>query len=94
MLYAGKISGITEYGKLMIPASEAGRVESDSSRYRGKKKTAKKIDAPTKAEAEEPANDEAKPDWTAWVKKRKSTPAKTSGKKRGKKFPGPGSRSE
>lgn len=40
-LYAGKITAITGYGRLMIPFSEVARLEQEGARYKGKKKEAK-----------------------------------------------------
>jgi hypothetical protein len=41
-IYAGKVTTITEYGRIMIPASEVERILASASRYEGiKKKSAR-----------------------------------------------------
>lgn len=79
MLYAGKINGISDYGRMMIPASEAARIEGEATRYRGKKKGA------TKAVAEKQKKNESLPPakgsarWSKWVEKRRNKSSKAKG---------------
>jgi hypothetical protein len=37
-IYAGKVKAITEYGRMMVPASEVERILASAERYEGKKK--------------------------------------------------------
>jgi len=40
-IYAGKVKTITEYGRIMVPASEVERILASAGRYEGKKKPAR-----------------------------------------------------
>jgi hypothetical protein len=79
MLYAGKIVGISDYGRMMIPASEAARVEADASRYRGKKAAAKKAAKASRKESEPPAQKRGSSQWTAFVAKRRGNKPRGKG---------------
>jgi hypothetical protein len=90
MLYAGKIEGISEYGRMMIPASEADRVAADSGRYLGKKKAAKKAGKKAaKPEKKDEVSGKGKT-WPEWVEARVKSPRPPStpeGKRRSFRMP-------
>lgn len=73
--YAGKIKCITDYGKLMVPASEAARIEADAGSHRSRKELAKEPSVETIESAKKPTKGSER--WSAWVK----------GEKTGKKSP-------
>ena len=73
MLYKGKINGISDYGRMMIPASEAARIENEGKRYLGRKRKEK---ADKKSPAKGGEEGSSKPptgavDWQDWVKAKK-----------------------
>jgi hypothetical protein len=77
MLYSGKVNGITDYGRIMIAASEAERISSEGTRYLGKKKAAKKAAAKKQiasVEKQPPAKGSAQ--WAAWIEKGMRRPGK------------------
>ena len=79
LLYAGKINGISDYGRMMIPASEAVRIESEGKRYLGRRNAAKKS-VPKKMARKEPKSPAtgAVP-WVAWVEKRRNKTGRAKG---------------
>ena len=79
MLYAGKINGISDYGRMMIPASEAERIEGEATRYRGKKKPAKEVPKEVKQRPPVKAPVKGNARWSDWVEKRKIKAVRTKG---------------
>lgn len=74
--YAGKIKCITDYGKLMVPASEAARIEADTASYKSGKIIPKIPQADDLQALKIPPKGSEL--WSAWVKNR------AAGGKRGK----------
>jgi hypothetical protein len=70
-IYAGKVKTITEYGRILVPASEVERILASAARYEGTKKKP----ARTKAElqAMKPALQSA---WQTFVAKARASGAK------------------
>jgi hypothetical protein len=63
LYYAGKIEGIKDYGRLMIPATEADKIQQDTKRNSGQ--SLPRVDADTKASAKGSAT------WIAWIETRR-----------------------
>ena len=78
LLYAGKINGISDYGRMMIPASEAVRIESEGKRCLGRKKEDKaKKDTPAKSVHEmTPKLQTSGKEWEDWIKEKKRNAGK------------------
>lgn len=53
LLYGGKIRAVTEFGRILIPASELERVLSLAQPYDPKPKAQRKLDSERKTEAEQ-----------------------------------------
>jgi len=75
-IYAGKVITITEYGRIMIPASEVERILASAARYEGQKKP------PVRTKKEfESMKPELQTAWQAFVQGKRSAatpPAKRS----------------
>ncbi len=70
-LYAGKVEAITEFGRIMIGASEITKIESTSARYLGKKKVAPKAAIKDLKESNELSSAEGGSQWVNAVRSRK-----------------------
>lgn len=76
VLYAGRINGISDYGRMMIPATEAVRVEPEGTRYLGKRNAPKAADA---GKAARRYGKTAAKGWPAWVERRRNGAGKAKG---------------
>jgi hypothetical protein len=78
MLYAGKVNGISDYGRMMIPASEADRIAGEGARYLGRKKVAKTV-AKKEAKPAPTSASKGSARWVDWMERRKNNAARTKG---------------
>lgn len=81
-IYAGKISTITEYGRILIPAAEVEKILASAGRYEGQKKLPR-----TKKQLEKlkPRLQDA---WTSFVRARKQEGPSGADPKKGRKAHG------
>ena len=81
-LSAGKIKCIKDYGRTMIPASEAERIAKDTSQLKVPKKAAKAVESTNESGPKKLSSS-----WSSWVSTRKTKVA--AGKRPAKRLPGP-----
>ncbi|RYD60708.1 MAG: DNA-binding protein [Verrucomicrobiaceae bacterium] len=79
LLYAGKIKGIKDYGRMMIPASEADRIEGAAAPYQGKGNKKSAADAENSQGLAPPPTESGNTRWSEWVKNRKDRGSKKKG---------------
>lgn len=70
-LYAGRIAGITEYGRVMIAASEVDKILNASGRYLGAQ-TKSPAEAKAKAALKIAKEKRESTDFKSWVERRRS----------------------
>lgn len=78
LLYTGKIDGIRDCGRVLIPATQVARIENSATRYYPKKRRGKeagKEDGGEKKLSVPPSS----PKWTAWIERKKTGSARTKG---------------
>jgi len=80
-IYAGKVKTITEYGRILIPASEVERILASAARYEGRKQK------PAKSKAEiEALKPELQSAWQQFITKKRAA-SQIKAKAAGNPFP-------